>query len=232
MKLGPTEGKNKDFACGHSAAQSLEIAPFTLNRVRSLFRTRRGRHQTQIEIARIERILIVAQCRVVRRKRHPETGRQIALQQARALELVEARQDLADSRRISLPLSAADPVFYGTWKVRPSGVPDDRGKQVQTITQVADGIKVNTEIDFGNGTGMSLSYTTKLDGAEVPVYSAGKVVMTIRAKKTGPNTYEGTTSANGTTSQFKTTINANGKVMTSESIDGPIKGQSVFDRVN
>jgi hypothetical protein len=43
-------------------------------------------------------------------------------------------------------------------------VPGDTGKQVQTITQAADGVKVNTVIDMGNGTTMSLSYTTKLDG--------------------------------------------------------------------
>jgi hypothetical protein len=133
---------------------------------------------------------------------------------------------------ITLPLSAADAVFYGTWKMRPSGVPGNKSKQVQTITQVADGVKVTTEIDMGNGTTMSISYTTKLDGAEVPAYSAGKVVMMIRLKKTGPNTYEGSISANGVTSQSKTTISADGKVMTSEAINGPIKSQSVFDRVN
>ena len=132
---------------------------------------------------------------------------------------------------VGLPLSAADASFYGTWKMRPSGVPGDKSKQVQTITQVADAVKVNTEIDMGNGTTMSLSYT-KLDGAEVPVYSAGKVVMMLRAKRTGPNTYEGSTSANGVTSQYKTTISADGKVMTSESTNGPIKSHSVFDRVN
>ena len=133
---------------------------------------------------------------------------------------------------VVLPLSAADASFYGTWKMRPSGVPGVKSQQVQTITQVADGIKVNTDIDLGNGTSMSLYYTIKLDGAEVPVYSAGKVVMTIRAKKTGPNTWAGTTSANGMTSQFKTTISADGKVLTSESTDGPIKSHSVFDRVH
>ena len=133
---------------------------------------------------------------------------------------------------VVLPLSAADASFYGTWKMRPSGVPGDKGKQVQTITQVADGVKINTDIDLGNGTTRSLSYTTKLDGAEVPVYSAGKVVMTLRAKKTGPNTWESRTSANGMTSQFKTTISADGKVLTSESIDGPTKLHSVFDRVH
>lgn len=131
---------------------------------------------------------------------------------------------------VVLPLSAADASFVGTWKMRPSGVPGDKSTQVQTITQGADGVKVNTDIDFGNGTTMSLSYTTKLDGAEVPVYSAGKVVMTVRAKKTGPNTWEGTTSANGMTIQFKTTISADGKVLTAESLNGP-KAQSVFDRI-
>ena len=132
---------------------------------------------------------------------------------------------------VTLPLSAADAVLYGTWKMRPSGVPGDRSQQVQTITQAGDGVKVTTEIDMGNGTTMSMSYTTKLDGAEVPVYSAGKVVMTMRAKKTGPNTYEGSTSANGMTIQFKTTISADGKVMTTESTNEPIKSRSVFDRV-
>jgi hypothetical protein len=133
---------------------------------------------------------------------------------------------------VVLPLSAADASLYGTWKMRPSGVPGDKSQQVQTITQVADGVKINTDIDMGNGTTMSLSYTTKLDGAEVPVYSAGKVVMTLRAKKTVPNTWEGTISANGMTSQFKTTISADGKVLTSESINEPTKSHSVFDRVN
>ena len=133
---------------------------------------------------------------------------------------------------VTVPLSAADAVFYGTWKMRPSGAPGSKNTQVQTITQVGDAVRVNTEIDFGNGTTMSLSYTTKLDGVEVPVYSAGKVVMTMRAKKTGPNTYEGSTSANGMTTQFKTTISADGKVMTTESTDGPVKAHSIFDRVN
>jgi hypothetical protein len=63
---------------------------------------------------------------------------------------------------VVLPLSAADASFYGTWKMRPSGLPGVKSQQVQTITQVADGVKVNTDIDFGNGTTMSMSYTTKL----------------------------------------------------------------------
>ena len=97
---------------------------------------------------------------------------------------------------VALPLPAADDVLYGTWKMRPSGVPGDKTAQAQTITQVADGVKINADIDLGNGTTRSLSYTTKLDGAEVPVYSAGKVVMTLRAKKTGPNTWEGSDRVN------------------------------------
>ena len=61
-----------------------------------------------------------------------------------------------------------------------------------TIEPVADGIKFTTVIDFGSGGGgMSTMYVTKLDGAEVPVYSAGKVVMRLRGKRTGPDTYEG-----------------------------------------
>ena len=132
----------------------------------------------------------------------------------------------------ALQLTAADAVFYGTWKMRPSGVPGDKTTQVQTITKVADGMKVTTEIDMGNGTTMSMTFTTKLDGAEVPVYSAGKVVMTLRGKKTGPNTYEGSVSANGVTTQSKTTLSADGKVMTVESTDGRNKSKSVFDRVN
>jgi hypothetical protein len=132
---------------------------------------------------------------------------------------------------VVLPLSAADASFYGTWKMRPAGAPGSKSTQVQTITQVADGVKVDTNIDFGNGTSMSLSYTTKLDGAEVPAYSAGKVAMTVRAKKTGPDTWEGTISANGKTTQFKTTLSADGNVLTTESVDGPTKMRSVFDRV-
>ena len=132
---------------------------------------------------------------------------------------------------VALQLTAADEVFYGTWKMRPSGVPGDKSTQVQTITKVADGMKVTTEIDMGNGTTMSMTFTTKLDGAEVPVYSAGKVVMTLRGKRTGPNTYEGSVSANGMTMQSKTTLSADGKVMTVESIGEQVKSKSVFDRV-
>ena len=58
--------------------------------------------------------------------------------------------------------------------------PGDTSKQPMTIEPAADGIKVTKDIDFGNGAGsMSTTYVTKLDGYEVPVYSAGKVVMTL-----------------------------------------------------
>jgi uncharacterized protein (DUF2147 family) len=131
---------------------------------------------------------------------------------------------------LTLPVSAAEP-FSGVWKMRPSGTAGDKTKQTITIEQVADGVKVTTDIDFGNGTGMSMTYVTKLDGAEVPVYSAGKVVMTLSAKKTGPNTYEGSIGGPGGTSTYKTTISADGKTMTSESTSGPNAMRSVFDRV-
>ena len=86
---------------------------------------------------------------------------------------------------LTLPLSAADPL-YGVWKTRPSGKPGDTSKQTMTIEPVADGIKFTTDIEFGSGGGgMSTTYVTKLDGAEVPVYSAGKVVMRLRGKRTG-----------------------------------------------
>jgi hypothetical protein len=52
--------------------------------------------------------------------------------------------------------------------------PGQESGQVQTITQAGDGAKVTTEINMGNGTTMSMSYTTAR-WREVPVYSAGKV---------------------------------------------------------
>ena len=134
---------------------------------------------------------------------------------------------------LTLPLSAAEP-FYGVWKMRPSGKPGDTSKQTQTMTiePVADGMKVTTDIDFGGGAGgMSMTYVTKLDGAEVPVYSAGKVVMTLRGKRTGPNTFEGSATGPGGTSTSKTILNADGKTMTIDGMTGPIASHVVFDRV-
>ena len=131
---------------------------------------------------------------------------------------------------LTLPVSAAEPLS-GVWKMRPSGPAGNTTKQTMTVEQVADGVKVTTVIDFGNGTGMSMTYVTKFDGVEVPVYSSGKVVMTMRGKKTGPNTYEGSTTGPGGTITYKTTISPDGKTMTTESTAGPNPGRSVFDRV-
>ena len=131
---------------------------------------------------------------------------------------------------LTLPLSAADPL-YGVWKTRPSGRPGDSSKQTMTIEPVADGIKFTTDIDFGSGAGMSTTYVTKLDGAEVPVYSAGKVVMTLRGKRIGPNTYEGSVAGPGGTGTSKTTLSADGKTMTIDGMMGSIASHLVFDRV-
>ncbi len=129
----------------------------------------------------------------------------------------------------ALPVWAGDP-FAGTWRMRPDAKSGGM-KQVITITPVGDGAKVDTEVDFGNGTTMSMTYTSRFDGVEVPVYSAGKVVMTIRAKKTGPDAYEGSTTGPNGTSTFRTTFSADGRTMTSDSVTGPIKSHVVFDRV-
>ena len=132
---------------------------------------------------------------------------------------------------LTLPLSAADPL-YGVWKTRPSGKPGDTSKQTVTIEPVADGIKFTTDIDFGTGSaGMSTTYVTKLDGVDVPVYSAGKVVMTLRGKKIGPNTYEASVAGPGGTGTSKTTISADGKTMTVDGMMGKIASHLVFDRV-
>ena len=132
---------------------------------------------------------------------------------------------------LTLPLSAADPL-YGVWKTRPSGKAGDTSKQTMTIEPVADGIKFTTDIDFGSGAGgMTTTYVTKLDGAEVPVYSAGKVVMTLRGKRTGPNTVEGSVAGPGGTGTSKTTVSSDGKTMTVDGMMGSIASHLVFDRV-
>src|SRR5262249_59321240 len=48
--------------------------------------------EAKIEIARIERVLVFPQRRVVRRYRNRKPGGQLAVQQPGALELVEARE--------------------------------------------------------------------------------------------------------------------------------------------
>src|SRR5262249_61905745 len=87
-----------------------------------------------------------------------------------------------------------------------------------TIEPVADGIKFTTVIDFGSGAGMTTTYVTKLDGGEVPVYSAGKVGMTLRGKKTGPNTYEGSVAGPGGAGTSKTNLSADRKTMTGDGV--------------
>ena len=132
---------------------------------------------------------------------------------------------------LTLPVSAAEPLV-GVWKMRPTGTPGAKSKQTMTIEPVADGIKFTTDIDFGSGAGgMSTTYVTKLDGAEVPVYSAGKVVMRLRGKRTGPNTYEGSVTGPGGTGTSKTTLSADGKTLTIDGMMGPIASHLVFDRV-
>ena len=132
---------------------------------------------------------------------------------------------------LTLPVSAVEPL-NGVWKMRPSGPAGDKTKQTMTVEQVADGVKVTTVIDFGSGAGgMSTTYVTKLDGAEVPVYSAGKVVMTLRGKRIGPNTYEGSVAGPGGTGTSKTTLSADGKTMTVDGMMGAIASHLVFDRV-
>ena len=132
---------------------------------------------------------------------------------------------------LMLPLSAADPL-YGVWKTRPSGRPGDTSKQTMTIEPVADGIKFTTDIDFGSGAGgMSTTYVTKLDGAEVPVYSAGKVVMTLRGKRIRTQYLRRLGGRPRRDRHIKTTLSADGKTMTVDGMMGSIASHLVFDRV-
>src|SRR5262245_34279525 len=132
---------------------------------------------------------------------------------------------------LTLPLSAADPL-YGVWKTRSSGRPGDTSKQTMTIEPVVDGIKFTTDIDVGSGAGgMTTTYVTKLDGAEVRVYPAAKVVMTLRGKRTGPNSYDGSVAGPGGTGTSKTTLSSDGKTMTVDGMMGSIASHLVFDRV-
>jgi len=112
---------------------------------------------------------------------------------------VGIRQEIADAyvvmrlaelvceQRIRAVVESAVTSFVGTWRMRPSGVPGDLTKQVITVEPAPDGAKVTADIDYGKGTGVAYSYITKFDGTEAPVYSSGKVVVTIRVRKTGPN---------------------------------------------
>src|SRR5678816_3222554 len=50
------------------------------------------RRETEVEAARLERVLVVAQRRIVGRHRHRKARRQPVVEQARTLQLFEARQ--------------------------------------------------------------------------------------------------------------------------------------------
>ena len=52
----------------------------------------RRRREAEVEIARLERVLVVAQRRIVGRHRHREARRQAVVEQARAFQLLQARQ--------------------------------------------------------------------------------------------------------------------------------------------
>ena len=67
-------------------------APLTTAGGKPLFFRCRPRREPEIEVARLERILVVAQRSVVRGQRDREAGRQAAIEQAGALELIETGQ--------------------------------------------------------------------------------------------------------------------------------------------
>ena len=139
------------------------------------------------------------------------------------------------ARLCPLPDSVPADPLYGVWKTRPSGKPGDTSKQTMTIEPVAAGIKFTTDIDFGRGgAGMSTTYVTKLDGADVPVYSAGEVVMALRGKRTGPNTCEGSVTGPGGTGTSKTTLSADCKTMTVDvsSVDRRLANRNQRSRIH
>jgi hypothetical protein len=60
-KLGFAAGKNKDLRSSEKGRDAPEIPRIYLNFALSLLRTRRRRRQAQIEIAGLQRILVLAQ---------------------------------------------------------------------------------------------------------------------------------------------------------------------------
>lgn len=134
-----------------------------------------------------------------------------------------------------LPLLAADSLS-GTWKMRTSGKKGGLRKQIVKIELVSGGTKFSYDIELANGAPVSYYYITKLDGAEVPAYSSGKEMLRVRVKKLGPNEYEATSAAPGTTTKFRTTISLDGQSMVT---DGTIQsgGKTIpshveFDRIH
>ncbi len=90
-KLGRIGGKNKDFAVAAERRKAKQIGAVYL--VRLVFFDALGRWaECHVEIGGIERILVLAQRRVVGRHRHGELRRQTAIDQSRAFEFIEPRQ--------------------------------------------------------------------------------------------------------------------------------------------
>src|SRR3974377_2018521 len=71
--------------------------------------TRRRRRHTKVWVPRLQRILVLAQGRVIGRQRHRKARRQIAFQQAGALQFVETGQvaDLLQPERAEALIGGA-----------------------------------------------------------------------------------------------------------------------------
>src|SRR5215472_18458438 len=82
--------RRPNAANAYAAAPPAAAGPRDLG----LFLARRFRswRKAKVEVARLERILVGMQRRIVRRHRHRKAVRQPSVEQARPLELVEARQ--------------------------------------------------------------------------------------------------------------------------------------------
>jgi len=137
---------------------------------------------------------------------------------------------------LAVPLLAADPL-NGTWKMRSSGDPYGVRKQIVKVESVPGGTRFSYDIELGNGTPVAYYYITKMDGAEVPVYSSGQEIMKIRVTRVGPNEYDATSESPGTTTKFKTTISSDGKNLVTDGTFQQTGGKTipshvVFDRVN
>ena len=103
-------------------------------------RARRPRRQAEIEIARLERVLVLAQRRIVRRQRHREAGRQAAVEQAGALQLVEARQ-VADRLEPEMARNASVvPKVSG----RPGALRRPRGR-IQPVSSSTSSVPFDTD---------------------------------------------------------------------------------------
>src|SRR5687767_13690082 len=90
----------------------------------------RRRRKSKIEIARLQRVLVIAQGRVVRWNRDRETRRQPPIEQPGTFQLIEARQI---AKRIEPEMrqeSLARAVGHGApWRLAASARPDPTGLQ-------------------------------------------------------------------------------------------------------